>query len=93
MYLVITTFLILVLYFYWSAIVDMFKRFNSTAPPSFSLGTPWFVSILIVNVIVLCFLLWFYYSKLGNGSEGKKGSMGTKGFQGQDGPGCIVGCS
>lgn len=91
MYFIITIFLIIVLYYYWDSIKSMFDIFNTTATPSFKIINPWFMSLLLINIICFVFLLWLYNSK--KYKIGVKGSVGNKGFMGYKGSNCNLPCS
>ena len=91
MYFLITIFIIIVGYYYWDAIKSMFNIFNTTATPSFKIINPWFVALLLINIIALASLLWFYNSR--KYKEGIKGNVGPKGFTGYKGENCSLPCS
>ena len=90
MLLIITIFTLVVLFYYWDAIKGMLQFFNTTQTPAFSLINPWFLSLLFINLIVLTFQVWFYYSKVN--SNGQQGSPGIVGFPGYEGSPCTVAC-
>jgi len=54
-----------------------------------SIGFTWFISLLIVNVIILIFIIGFYYYKQ-NTSNGPTGPRGLPGIQGYSSPDCHV---
>lgn len=91
MYFIITIFIIIVGYYYWDAIISMFDIFNTTSTPSFKIINPWFISLLLINVICFIFLFYLYQSR--KNTPGIKGSIGSKGFTGYQGADCKLPCN
>lgn len=89
MLLIIVVFIIVVLFYYWSTVLNMVNIIYNNTLLTFDKFLPWFIGIVIVNILVLSFINWIYYSKKGDNSAGIKGSMGLQGFAGEDGPQCI----
>lgn len=91
MYFILVVLIIVVLFYYWDIIRSMFDfLYSNYNTPAFSIVNPWFLSLLILNIIILIFQLVFYYSK--KGETGDKGIMGKQGFSGVDGTPCTVSC-
>jgi hypothetical protein len=89
MLLIIVVFIIVVLFYYWITILNMVNIIYNNTVLTFGKFLPWFIGILIINIIICSFINWIYYSKNGANSAGIKGSMGPQGFAGEDGPSCI----
>jgi hypothetical protein len=94
--LIIVTIFIMFIYFYWTSIINMFKIFynsNVNLNKTYSFGNPWFIGIVIINVVLCGFLLYYYYSRKGKGSMGDRGPQGQRGLPGTPGTPCVVGCN
>lgn len=50
-------------------------------------GITWFISILLVNILILIFIIAFYYHKKRN-SSGPSGPRGLPGEEGEQGNNC-----
>lgn len=84
-YIIIATLFIIIATFFSSTI---FTVISIGVNNNFSIGTKWFLGLLIINITLIIFTYTFYYYKLNY--EGIKGLTGQKGFDGQSGDGCVI---
>lgn len=51
-----------------------------------SQGFTWFISLVLINIFILIFIIWFYYykSKYSVGPPGPRGYEGTRGLNSPD---------
>lgn len=85
MFLIATVIIILLIVFFWNTIYTMLKYLATGKSTN---AIIWFVSLLILNIIILVFILVFYYYK--SNTPGKDGMAGDTGFPGYDGDGGII---
>lgn len=93
MYIIITTLIILIIFYFAETIVSMITKISTKSTSGQQIGTMWFVGLLIVNIAVIGFIYGFYYYKLS--IPGNKGAAGLRGFPGIPGDDCKMegGCS
>jgi hypothetical protein len=93
MFIIFGTIIILLIIFFWHTIYLTISSLTSNANNYIYTGNLWFVSLLIINLILITFILAFYYYK--SNLQGKQGPSGNKGFTGLDGSGCVFssGCN
>ena len=92
MYTILILAVIFAIVFYsWTALKNMVSLTifsNTNVTPQ---GFMWFGSILLINIVILAFIIWFYYYV-----RDRPGPVGKRGFPGQSGDDahdCIVsGC-
>ena len=92
MYITVIAILITIIYFYGIGFINTI--INSNIKPGLleiktqfsSIGLYWFISILIVNLLILIFIVGYYYIKKNYslGPTGPRGFEGEKGFDASD---------
>ena len=85
--IIVAVLLIIVVYFA-TTIFSVIKYLTYNTDNKFSIGSKWFVGLLIMNITLIIFTCLFYYYKTQN--EGEKGATGSTGFNGISGDGCII---
>jgi hypothetical protein len=80
MYIIISAISFAIIFYSWTTLkniltVTIFSNTN-IAPQGFM----WFGSILLINIIIFAFIIWFYYYILN-----RPGPVGKRGFPGQPG--------
>ena len=89
MYIVFGTFIILIIYLFGSTIVKIFKSYATQSNIGSQIGNLWFVALLIINIIIVCFIYSYYYYKISlAGNTGPAGSVGLNGLNGDDSNTC-----
>jgi len=90
MYFIIFVFTIVVIFYYWDALYEMFAIFNTMSTPSFNIINPWFIGLLVINILCFIFLRWLYYNR--KNAIGKIGNSGDQGLPGYTGSECKLPC-
>jgi multisubunit Na+/H+ antiporter MnhB subunit len=90
MLLIIGTLILVALFYYWETIKGITTFLKTYDTPAFSMLNPWFLSILLLNLIILAFQYWFYKDR--SQALGNKGAAGPTGFPGTDGTPCTISC-
>ncbi len=80
MYIIIAAFIFAIVFYSWTTIknvlsITIFSNTNITPQ-----GFMWFGSILLINIIIFAFIIWFYYY-----IRDRPGPVGRQGFPGQSG--------
>ena len=80
MYIIIAAFIFAIVFYSWTTIknvlsITIFSNTNITPQ-----GFMWFGSILLINIIIFAFIIWFYYYV-----RDRPGPVGRQGFPGQSG--------
>ena len=88
MYLIFSTVLIIVIFFFGNTIISLIKSYSTNTNSNIKFCSFWFISLLIINIILIVFIYAFYYYKID--TIGQKGLTGNKGFAGLDGEECII---
>jgi hypothetical protein len=86
MYIIIFAIIFAVIFYSWTTLknilsVTIFS--NNTITPQ---GFMWFGSLLLLNIVIFAFIIWFYYY-----IRDRPGPVGRQGFPGQpgeDAPNC-----
>ena len=80
MYILIATILGLTIFLFGSTIVKLFTSYTTN---DYQKGNIWFMSLLIINIIVIIFLYMYnYYISNQIGKKGNDGPSGNKGIEG-----------
>lgn len=87
-YIIIAALFIIIAALFSSTIFTVISFISVGVNNNFSIGTKWFLGLLIINITLIIFTYTFYYYKLNY--EGIKGLTGQKGFDGQSGDGCVM---
>ena len=66
----------------------LFKLITSNTPMNYQSGTIWFVSLLLINIIIVSFL--YYYTNYKANIAGDKGKPGPAGISGRNGEDCKI---
>lgn len=80
MYIILFAVVFAIVFYLWSTIknfVTVTVLSNTNITPQ---GFMWFGSLLLLNLVILGFVIWFYYN-----TKNKPGSMGKKGVTGLPG--------
>jgi len=85
MYVLIGTVLGLIIFLFGSTIVKLFTSYSTN---DYQKGNIWFMSLLIINIILIIFL--YMYNYYISNQVGKKGNDGPPGNIGSDGGGCCI---
>jgi hypothetical protein len=80
MYIIIAAIIFAIVFYSWTTIknvlsITIFSNTNITPQ-----GFMWFGSILLINIIIFAFIIWFYYY-----IRDRPGPVGRQGFPGQSG--------
>ena len=86
MYIVIITVIVLIIFLFGST---MFKLFTSYSSNDYQKGNIWFISLLVINIIVIIFLCMYNYHI--SNKVGLQGNFGPTGQAGSAGVPCYVG--
>jgi hypothetical protein len=85
MYILIGTVFGLIIFLFGSTIVKLFILY---APNDYQKGNIWFMSLLIINIIVIVFI--YIYNYYISNKIGLKGNDGPSGNIGSSGEGCCI---
>jgi hypothetical protein len=83
MYIVIISIFIVLILFFWSSIQILVKTMTNS---SLQNGYMWFLSLLIINVIIIVFIYGYYFYQ--SNQPGKSGIPGMVGLTGYEGDQC-----
>lgn len=86
--IVITSVLVLVVVYFATTIFSVIKYLTYNNDNKFSIGSKWFIGLLIMNITLIVFTCLFFYYK--TRTDGDKGATGLVGFSGLIGDGCII---
>jgi len=92
MYLIFGTIIVLTIVFFFDTIFSIIKSnvkatTNSTSSKT-EIGNMWFVSLIIINLVLIIFTCAFYYYK--SQTNGEVGPPGDKGNKGYEGDYCVI---
>jgi len=86
--IVITSVLLLVVIYFATTIFTVISSVTTNVDNKVSIGSKWFIGLLIMNITLIVFTCLFFYYK--TRTDGDKGATGLVGFGGQIGDGCII---
>lgn len=85
MFIIVTVIFIIIAYYSFDIIKNAIFYYSNTNNKSFQIGNPWFFGLLIVNLIIMTFVIYFYNHKSTIGSIGRTGLGGYPGKKGLSG--------
>jgi hypothetical protein len=85
MWLVYLSILFVIALYFWDSIKMMINNVLATKMDN---GMIWFITLVIINIVLLIFIYIFTYLK--TNEPGPVGVGGLKGFPGQEGDGCKI---
>ena len=88
MYIIFGTIIILIIVLFGTGLLKIFKSYASQTNTGSSTGNIWFITLLLINIFIICFIYSYYYYKIS--LEGNKGPDGPSGLSGTIGNDCII---
>jgi len=91
MYIFYITLLVCVVVLFWQTIYTIITAYTSKAlniSKNMYIGNVWFVSLLIINIVIIFFIYLFYKYKISD--IGKVGVDGPQGLPGEEGELCMI---
>jgi hypothetical protein len=86
MYIIFAAILFAIIFYFWSAIKNIFTATIMSSSGVTSQGFIWFGSLVLLNVVIFGFIIWFYYYI--KDMPGPVGKPGYPGLQGDDAKDC-----
>uniref|UniRef100_A0A6C0F0Q1 Uncharacterized protein n=1 Tax=viral metagenome TaxID=1070528 RepID=A0A6C0F0Q1_9ZZZZ len=87
MFIIFFTLAAIIIIYFFDSIIFLFNKYK-TGSNSSSIGNIWFVSLLVINILIISFIYGFYNHVSNN--TGIQGLPGTAGFPGKEGDGCVI---
>jgi hypothetical protein len=85
MWLIYLSILFVIALYFWDSIKMMINNVVATKMDN---GMTWFITLVIINIVLLIFIYIFTNQKINE--PGPVGLGGLKGFPGQEGDGCKI---
>lgn len=85
MYIIATVTFLIIAYYSFDIIKNAIFYYSNTNNNHLKIGNPWFFGLLIINLIIMIFVIYFYNHKSTIGSIGKTGLGGYPGKKGPNG--------